>query len=272
MGCCGENISPLINVVQLNIYFQSPAPSPFVKEMNDAGQFYTNRVLKDWKDKSKTHVDWVKAWVSVLTELQAFVKKYHTTGLVWNPKGGEAKASAAPLPPPPPPPGLFADIDVSGGGDSKKTARNALLDELNKGEDATKGLKKVTADMQTHKNPSLRNAAPIKASSPKPNGSAARPAAPAAAAKPPKFELDGKKWIVEYQRNNPNLVVENTEVNQSVYMFRCEGSTLKVNGKVNNVILDSCKKTAVVFDSVVSSCEFINCQSVQMQVRRLLHT
>ena len=27
----------------------SPAPSPFVKEMNDAGQFYTNRVLKDWK-------------------------------------------------------------------------------------------------------------------------------------------------------------------------------------------------------------------------------
>jgi adenylyl cyclase-associated protein len=30
--------------------------------MCDAGQFYTNRVLKDWKDKSKTHVDWTKAW------------------------------------------------------------------------------------------------------------------------------------------------------------------------------------------------------------------
>ena len=37
-------------------------------------------------------------------------------------------------------------------------------------------------------------------------------------------------------------------------------------GKVNSVTLDSCKKTSVVFDSVVSAVEFINCQSVQMQV------
>ena len=60
--------------------------------MNDAGQFYTNRVLKDWKDKSKTHVEWTKAWVSTLVDLQAFVKQHHTTGLVWNQKGGDAKA------------------------------------------------------------------------------------------------------------------------------------------------------------------------------------
>lgn len=29
----------------------SPTPAPYIKEMNDAGQFYTNRVLKDWKEK-----------------------------------------------------------------------------------------------------------------------------------------------------------------------------------------------------------------------------
>merc|ERR1712228_140069 len=34
----------------------------------------------------------------------------------------------------------------------------------------------------------------------------------------------------------------------------------------NNIVIDSCKKVAVVFESVVSSCEFVNCQSVQMQV------
>jgi adenylyl cyclase-associated protein len=28
-----------------------PAPSPFVKEMSDSAQFYTNRVLKDYKEK-----------------------------------------------------------------------------------------------------------------------------------------------------------------------------------------------------------------------------
>lgn len=28
-----------------------PAPCPYVKEMSDAAQFYTNRVLKDYKEK-----------------------------------------------------------------------------------------------------------------------------------------------------------------------------------------------------------------------------
>ena len=71
---------------------------------------------------------------------------------------------------------------------------------------------------------------------------------------------------MEFHKNNPNLVIEGTETNQSVYVYKCEGSTLKVEGKVNNIVVDGCKKTAVVFDNVVSSCEFINCQSVQMQV------
>merc|ERR1712038_164940 len=71
----------------------APTPAPFVKEMKDAGMFYTNRVLKDWKEKDNKHVDWVKSWIETLTELQNFVKKNHTTGLVWNPKGGEASIS-----------------------------------------------------------------------------------------------------------------------------------------------------------------------------------
>ena len=70
----------------------SPTPAPFVKEMNDAGMFYTNRVLKDWKDKSKTHVEWTKAWIQTLTQLQAWVKEFHTTGLVWNAQGVDAKS------------------------------------------------------------------------------------------------------------------------------------------------------------------------------------
>lgn len=61
-------------------------------------------------------------------------------------------------------------------------------------------------------------------------------------------------------------MIEGTETNQSVYVYKCEGSTLKVEGKVNNIVVDGCKKMAVVFDNCVGSCEFINCQSVQMQV------
>jgi len=264
----------------------SPAPSPFIKEMIDAGQFYTNRVLKDWKDKSKSHVEWVKAWLTTLQEMMAFVKDQHTTGLVWNAKGGDAKAAMAslsgtsngvaaapppppaggpppPPPPPPPPADLFADLVAN----PEDQARNQLFADLNKGSDITKGLKKVTSDMQTHKNPELRGqGAPVPKSKSPPKTAAAKPVA---AAKPPKFELDGKKWAVEYMVKKGGggepLTISETETNQSVYIYKCEGTTVVVKGKVNNVIMDSCKKCAVVFDNVVSSCEFINCQSAQMQ-------
>lgn len=32
------------------------------------------------------------------------------------------------------------------------------------------------------------------------------------------------------------------------------------------ILTDSCKKTGIVFDDVVSSLEFVNCQSMQGQV------
>lgn len=107
----------------------------------------------------------------------------------------------------------------------------------------TSGLKKVTDDMKTHKNPALRESSAVpakaKSGSPKP---AKTFGAPVATSKPPKFELEGKKWAVEFHKNNPNLVIENTETNQSVYVYKCEGSTLKIEGKVNNLVLDGCKK------------------------------
>lgn len=40
---------------------------------------------------------------------------------------------------------------------------------------------------------------------------------------------------------------------------------LQVKGKVNSIVIDSCKKTAVVFEDIVSVVEFINCQSVKAQ-------
>jgi hypothetical protein len=36
--------------------------------MSNAGTFYTNRVLKDWKEKSQAHVAWVKAWIQARLE------------------------------------------------------------------------------------------------------------------------------------------------------------------------------------------------------------
>lgn len=160
--------------------------------MNNAGQFYTNRVLKDWKEKDKKHVEWVKAWVQTLTELQAYVKQHHTTGLVWSGKSAPAGGYAPPAPPAcPPPPPILADLPETG--DTSGNDRSALFAQINQGENITKGLKKVTADMQTHKNPTLRQGpAPFKA----PHATVSSVSAPAPIDKPPSFVRDGKKWLI----------------------------------------------------------------------------
>jgi len=253
-----------------------PAPSPFIKEMGDAGTFYTNRILKEYKDKDKTHVGWTQDWIGIFKEMQAYVKQYHTTGVSWNPKGGRAldNLTEAPLasgvppppppgcPPPPPPPMMAAPAKSSAGA----VDRGALFAELNKGDAVTSGLKKVTSDMQTHKNPSLREGPKpfVKQTSPAPSSTpVTKTAAPV---KPPRCEQEGRKWFVEYQKNNKNIVIDDTSMDQTVYIFKCEGSVIQVKGKLNNIILDSCKKTSLVFDSLVSSFEVVNCQSAEVQV------
>lgn len=176
---------------------------------------------------------------------------------------GKGTPKGVPPPPPPgcPPPPLI-DFSESGGAGDAGLDRSALFAEINKGQDITKSLRKVTSDMQTHKNPTLRQGpAPFKPTVQK-SISSIKPIVD----KRPNFVRDGKKWLVEYQKGNHDLVVENAEMNNVVYLYKCENSTITVRGKINSITLDSCKKTSVVFDSLVSSIEFINCQSVQMQV------
>jgi len=143
----------------------------------------------------------------------------------------------------------------------------ALFAEINQGADVTKGLKKVTDDMKTHKNPALRKGpAPFKPTpAPKPVSSPlAKPSA--APAKPPLTELQGKKWVVEFHKNNQSIIIDNTELKQTVYVYKCENCVIQVKGKINSICIDSCKKTGIVFDDLMATCEFINCQSVKAQV------
>jgi len=58
------------------------------------------------------------------------------------------------------------------------------------------GLRKVTDDMKTHKNPSLREMPPAKPAPAAKPSVAAKPQPPKPAAHPPKCVLESKKWIV----------------------------------------------------------------------------
>lgn len=83
-------------------------------------------------------MEWAKTWVQVLTDLQAYVKQHHTTGLVWAKSGSKPSGGSGP-PPPPPPCGLppMDDLNLSLG-DPDTTNRNALFAEINRGADITK--------------------------------------------------------------------------------------------------------------------------------------
>ncbi|NWW18681.1 CAP2 protein, partial [Falcunculus frontatus] len=256
----------------------SPKPGPYVKEMNDAATFYTNRVLKDYKNSDTRHVDWVKSYLNIWSELQAYIKEHHTTGLTWSKTGPVASPMSmrsvltsssclSPPPPPPPPPGPPPIFDTETSKDEGTASRSALFAQLNQGEAITKGLRHVSDDQKTHKNPSLRAQgpsvrSPTKSHTPSPTSPKNSPQQNHA----PVLELEGKKWRVEYQEDKNDLVINNTELKQVAYIFKCNKSTLQIKGKINSITIDNCKKFGLVFDNVVGIVEVINSRDIQIQV------
>ncbi|KAG0144922.1 hypothetical protein CROQUDRAFT_659362 [Cronartium quercuum f. sp. fusiforme G11] len=259
-------------------------PGPMVSDAKDSAQFWVNRVVKDCKDSEPLLAEWAKSFVVVLEDLRKYIMQYHTTCLVWNPKGEDAAAfakrisppaspsnsSSAPPPPPPgpPPPGPLPPPPPGGTGSIPAGGMDAVLAALNQGEQITSGLKKVDTSQMTHKNPTLRNSGSGVPASPA--GSFKRPAKPPKPStfqrRPAKTQLDGNKWSIEYHENSSSIVVENTEINQIVNIFGCKNSTILIKGKVNAITLVSCTKTSVLLDSVVSSISITSSPSFTVQV------
>ncbi|GJN88596.1 hypothetical protein Rhopal_001562-T1 [Rhodotorula paludigena] len=267
-------------------------PGPYVGEFKDSATFWVNRVIKEHKDSNPKQVEWARSFVALLEELRKYVMEWHTTGLTWNPKGADAStykpatssASAAPAgpsggappppPPPPPPPAApappppppaggaaAASSSSSGGGDM-----SAVFSQLNRGEDVTKGLRKVDQSEMTHKNPELRAAkGPAPAKAPKPAGMGQQQQQQAAK-KPPKKELDGNKWNIENYEGEQQIVVDQTEINQTINIFNVKSSIIQVKGKVNAISLVNCPKTSILLDSTVSSLSVSNSPSFTVQI------
>lgn len=164
-----------------------------------------------------------------------------------------APPPTAPAPPPPPPPPAAAPA-----GESAADTTSALFDEINKlGVDGLRaGLKKGVRGPVNEEKP-VEKAAPKPAEKPK--------VAVAKAAKPPVCELQGKKWMVEYQSGNQECVIEVTDFKQTIYLFKCEKSVVQIKGKCNSISIDSCKKVDLVFENALSQVEIVNSDSVRVQ-------
>lgn len=161
---------------------------------------------------------------------------------------------AAPPPPPPPPP---APVE----GKSMDDAAGALFAEISAlGENGVRSsLKKAVKGPVTDEN--------NKAETPVEKKKAVAMKKKIDLGGEPKSALSGKKWTVEYQNgaNDDKCVSIDTDLKQTVYIYKCHDSLIKVNGKVNAIVLDCCSKTACIFEEALASVEIVNSKDIQIQ-------
>lgn len=88
----------------------------------------------------------------------------------------------------------------------------------------------------THKNPELRAGSTVPSSvEPKVTKTGGFSGGPKIS-KPPKFALEGNKWVVENQLN-AQLEIKDPEMRHVVYIYNCVGSTIQIANKVNAVTI-----------------------------------
>ncbi|GJN03660.1 hypothetical protein PR202_ga21130 [Eleusine coracana subsp. coracana] len=229
-----------------------PLPIAHVEESWQMAEFYSNKVLVEYKNKDPDHVEWAKALKELyVPSLREYVKNFYPLGPVWKPLGSATnKAPSAPSPP-------VASLTISSTSSSQpKSGMSAVFAEISSG--GAQGLRKVTDDMKS-KNRTDRTGVVVA------EGTHKAPSFSSTKA-PAKLELQmGRKWVVEHHVGNKCLVIEDCDTKQSVYVYGCKDSVLQVKGKVNNITIDKCSKTGLLFKGVVAACEIVNCNSVEIQ-------
>lgn len=263
----GDSLSALAWIAYTGKDCGMSMPIAHVEESWQMAEFYNNKVLVEYRNKDQIHVEWAKALKELyLPGLRDYVKSHYPLGPVWSASGKKASSAppkapppGAPAPPPPPPASLFSSEPSQPSSSNPKQGMSAVFQEISSG-NVSAGLKKVTADMKT-KNRTDRTGV-VSAS-----GKETHSSSPSfSKAGPPKLELQmGRKWAVENQIGRKNLVIDDCDAKQSVYIYGCKDSVLQIQGKVNNITIDKCTKMGVVFKDVVAACEVVNCNGVEVQ-------
>ena len=259
-----------------------PSPAVFVKETVGASDFWSNKIRKEYKEKGaegENHIKFCETMKALVLDLSAHLKEHHLSGLAWNPNGQEN----------------FSAANVGGGSSSSRksvasaapavvaaVATGDVFAELKKkqtgdGSSAATGLKKVSKDQQTWRKEYKKDEPPTLPVAPsgKSAASAVGTKSKSTPLGPPKCEYQerGFKWNVENQTNETCeggvCKITVTDAKQQVYIYKCRNLTIQITGKLKSVIVDSCTKVGVVFDTAISACEIVNCKSVQVQSTNL---
>jgi adenylyl cyclase-associated protein len=259
--------------LSLNWLIVKPAPCDFINSCAEGADYWANNIRKEFRTTNPKQIAFCDTFKALILELVKYVKEYHRMGLTWNPKGGDAATYSGSAPAKAAAPAAAAVVSPKAAAVVPKAAPQGadLFASLNKGGNITAGLKTVTKDQQTwrseYKGP--EGAAPVT-----PAAAVAARNAPSAASVvkgPPKLEFQnaGSKWLVENQSETSGVVEVNiTEMKETVYIYGCVGATIDIKGKCKSIVVDGCKKTKVLFDTAMASCEVINCSRMQIQCRQ----
>ncbi|KAL9670386.1 hypothetical protein QQ045_007937 [Rhodiola kirilowii] len=194
------------------------------------GSFLVCGVLVEYKGKDPNHVEAMKELY--VPGLRDYVKSHYPLGPVWNASGkahfSDQKMPGPPTPPPPSASVFTASSSAVSSSAQPKAGMSAVFQEISsKPLTAGESLEqKVTDDMQT-KNRTDRTGVV---------GTSEKEAHARAISNqktgPPKLELQmGRKWVVENQIGNKNLVIDDCDPKQSVYIYGCKDSVLQVQDR-----------------------------------------
>lgn len=256
-----------------------PTPTAFVKEAVGSSDFWSNKIRKEYKgkddDASKAHIAFCDNMKKLILDLAAYVKEHHLSGLMWNSRGVDLADAAAAASAPAAAPKPTAAKPAAGGGGIGNMMAELSKKKNSDGTSAATGLKRVTKDQQTwrkefNKEAAGKPAAGVGAAAATKKAPAAKSAAPKRGPPVMEYRDRGFKWAVENHTKDTApaggvLDVEVSDAKQQVYVYRCEGVTVRIKGKVKNVVLDECTKVSCLFETAISACELVNCKNMQIQ-------
>lgn len=79
-------------------------------------------------------------------------------------------------------------------------------------------------------------------------------------------ELVGNCWFVENFKDNNDVAVAVKDIKEKVYVENCVGSNIKVESKVNVVMISNCKKSAFILSDIISSVELVGTHDSAIQL------
>ncbi|EMR08890.1 hypothetical protein PNEG_02673 [Pneumocystis murina B123] len=251
-------------IVALGWITVEPTPVLYIGDMKDSAQFYANRILKE---KGSLDTKWVYSFINLLTELQSYVKLYYNAGFLWNSNKTNLENDKK----------IHNSTDIEDKTEAdavlqpriseSRTKRSnnieSVFSELNMGESITEKLRKVNKNQTTHKSPSHS------AQSSAPSDYRLSQVSTTEEKKtklPCKKELAGSRWNIENFEDNHNIVINQLETNQTIYIFNCKRCTISLKGKANTVYIDQSFNCGLIIDTLISGIESTRSASLEIQI------